>query len=352
MKITCQTYNIYFEDSIAALLAPLQLDAYSSLFVLCDENTERDCLPLIEKHLPNFKTLRIPSGEANKTIETCLNIWRQLLDKGADRKSCLINLGGGVIGDMGGFCASTFMRGMAFVQMPTTLLSQVDASVGSKLGVDLDAHKNLIGLFNDPLAVCIHTGFLKTLEQRELTSGYAEVIKHALIHDAALWKELQNMDSLQNSDIDWNSLVKRSVEIKKQVVDQDPKEGGLRKILNFGHSIGHAVESERLHTEHPLTHGEAIAIGMICEAHISYQREMIAQDTLEAISAYILSHFHKDMHFSSDYAKILKRMAKDKKNEQGNKLLSLLTGIGSCTFNLVVSDNEVLTALDYYTSLA
>jgi len=352
MEISCQTYKIYFEDAIADLVAHVDLDSYSSLFVLCDENTERDCLPLITDHLPAAKVLRINSGEENKTIETCLEIWRQLLDLGADRKSCLINLGGGVIGDMGGFCASTFMRGMAFIQMPTTLLSQVDASVGSKLGVDLDAHKNLVGLFNDPVAVCIYTGFLKTLDSRELTSGYAEVIKHALIQDAELWDHLQLIDNLHSTEIDWKSLVSRSVEIKKEVVNQDPKEQGLRKILNFGHSIGHAIESERLSSEHPLTHGEAIAIGMICEAHISSEREMISKNTLDTICAYVLKHFEKDSHFSPVLSTILARMSRDKKNEKGEKLLSLLDGEGSCIFNVAVSDNEVLQALDYYATLA
>jgi len=351
MQISCQTYNIYFNDSIPALIEPLQLAAYSNLFVLCDENTKRDCLPLIKEHLPPFSIIQIHSGEKNKTIESCQNIWRQMLELGADRKSCLINLGGGVIGDMGGFCASTFMRGMSFIQLPTTLLSQVDASVGSKLGVDLDGYKNIIGLFNDPVAVCIHTGFLKTLEERELTSGFAELIKHALIQDRTLWKNLQSVEKLVNANIDWNALVKRSVEIKKEVVNRDPKESGLRKILNFGHSIGHAIESERLYSENPLTHGEAIAIGMICEAHISYQRGMLSAEELQSISDYILTHFKKEQHFAPDTAKLLERISKDKKNEKQQKMFSVLEGIGTCKFNVAVEDHEVLLALEHYTSL-
>ncbi len=351
MQIACQSYNIYFEDSLAKLVSHLKLDDYSKLFVLCDENTERDCLILLKEHISHLQVLRIKSGEEYKTIESCLEIWRQLLALGADRKSCLINLGGGVIGDMGGFCASTFMRGMDFIQMPTTLLSQVDASVGSKLGVDLDANKNLIGLFKDPVAVCVYTGFLKTLEPRELTSGYAEIIKHVLIQDAALWDEIQNITELQDKSIDWNHLVQHSVKIKKSVVEQDPKEAGLRKILNFGHSIGHAIESERLHSDHPLTHGEAIAIGMICEAHISYQRNMISQEDLDSLSSYILFHFKKDQHFAPDPAAILSRMTKDKKNVKGEKLLSILDGLGSCRYNIAVNNKEVEEALEFYASL-
>ncbi len=350
MHITCQTYNIYFEDSIALLVDQLVFDKYSSILVLCDENTERHCLPLIKDHLPPFNLVRIPSGEKNKTIETCLDVWRQMLEYGADRKSLLINLGGGVIGDLGGFCASTFMRGMDFVQMPTTLLSQVDASVGSKLGVDLDANKNLLGMFKDPIAVCISTQFLKTLDKRELVSGYAEVIKHALIKDASLWKQLKKITQLDSDDIPWEKLVRQNIEIKKDIVVQDPKEAGLRKILNFGHSIGHAIESERLLSDHPLTHGEAIAIGMICESHISHKRGMLTVEDLKEISDYILLHFKKDLHFSPKIENVLSRMSKDKKNEKGEKLLSLLDGIGTCTFNVVVEDTEVSKSLEYYKS--
>jgi len=350
MEIVCQSYKIYIDPSISSLIDKIDLSPYSKVFLLCDENTERDCLPLVKDHLPEFDLIRIDSGEINKTLETSLKIWRQMLDLGADRKSILINLGGGVIGDMGGFCASTFMRGIDFLQMPTSLLSQVDASVGSKLGVDLDANKNLIGLFNDPIAVCIHTPFITTLDKRERTSGFAEVIKHALIQDKDLWEQLQSFDVL-DGDIPWDAIVTRSVEIKRDVVEKDPKEAGLRKILNFGHSIGHALESERLNSNEPLTHGEAIALGMICEAHISLQRKMITREEYTDLREYIFTHFDKALIIAPDKNKILARMTKDKKNEKGQKLLSLLDGIGSCSYNIAVDDIEIENAIDHIASL-
>jgi 3-dehydroquinate synthase len=262
------SYSVFFKNSLQELSAFLNQKKYSKVFVLVDSNTEIQCLPALQNALGSieFDLIEVTPGEENKNIDFCIGIWRMLLDFGADRNSIMINLGGGVITDMGGFAASTFKRGIDFVQVPTTLLSQVDASVGGKTGVDMNNVKNIIGTFTQPKAVYIHTPFLKTLSDRELRSGYAEVIKHGLIYDASLFKKLKGIAPQELND----EIIYRSIEIKNEVVMKDPFEKGLRKILNYGHTIGHAVESYSLKQDKsPLLHGEAIAIGFICEAYLS-----------------------------------------------------------------------------------
>ena len=351
MKIICQNYNIVFENRFENLTRYAQLKSYSNIFVLCDENTEKHCLPLLSPSLPPFYVLTIESGEKHKKLETCKGLWIQLMQSGADRKSLVINLGGGVIGDMGGFCASTYMRGIDFIQIPTTLLSMVDASVGSKLGIDLEANKNLVGIFNNPKMVWIHTGFLKTLPKQELQSGFAEVIKHALIRDSSLWYEIQDINDISSNNNNWDEIINRSVLIKKDVVEKDPKEDGLRKILNFGHSIGHAVESENLLSKNPLTHGAAVAIGMVCESYISMQKSLLDKETMLTVHNYIKKHYELDAIYVKNRAAILSRLAKDKKNENGKMLFSLITKIGDCSYNIEVSEQEVLDCFDYYVEI-
>jgi len=345
--ISCQTYKIHFENQGQILNDLVNEKSYSQVFVLVDENTKQHCLAKLKSQIDFSVTeIMIQSGEIHKSLDTCQIIWNQLITQGADRHALLINLGGGVIGDMGGFCASTFMRGIEFVQIPTTLLSMVDASVGSKLGVDFQNYKNIIGIFNEPEAILIDTSFLVTLPFRELRSGYAEVLKHALIRDADLWHQLSKISEL--NQLDWDEIVYRNVGIKKSVVDEDPFEKGLRKILNFGHTIGHAVETHHLVSDHVLLHGEAIAIGMIAEAKLGHNQGMIDHKTLELISTTIFNIYdglpsqivNKDMVWTS--------MGKDKKNKGGKVLGSLINKIGACSFNIPLEEDSVLAALDYY----
>ncbi|MBP6812124.1 MAG: 3-dehydroquinate synthase, partial [Saprospiraceae bacterium] len=252
----------------------LENQPYSQVFVLCDENTRRHCLPyfLKETGLSEKITLtEIPSGESKKTLATCEKIWQTMLTAKLDRKSLVVNLGGGVIGDMGGFCAATWKRGVDFIQVPTTLLSMTDAAIGGKTGIDFQGIKNTIGVFQQPVAVFVDPVFLQTLPERELRSGYAEVIKHALIGDSELARQLSDPDSFgiklsESSDQNWLDILQKSIAVKVRVVQEDPLEKGLRMLLNFGHSIGHALESWFLKTEEPLTHGEAVYIGMVCES--------------------------------------------------------------------------------------
>lgn len=359
------TLNLYFctlmqhqvevtssiESSLSAWLSGKR---YSRIAVLCDENTAKHCLPLIRSVLPSGTLLiQIPSGEECKTLSTCQRIWEFMTEAQLDRKALMINLGGGVIGDMGGFCASTYKRGIDFIQIPTTLLSQVDASVGGKLGIDFyssdgNVFKNHIGVFRVPKTVLIDTAFLETLDPRETRSGFAEIIKHCLIADEKKWNEVR---SKAYTEQDWTDLVQHSVEIKKLVVEEDPEEKGLRKILNFGHTLGHAVESYFLNTKKKLLHGEAIAVGMICETYLAMKLGYIQPETLGEISQYILSVYGKAEISDKDIKKIVPLTRQDKKNENDTVLFSLLEKAGKANFNIALEDEQMEDGLHYYQSL-
>lgn len=313
-----------------------------------DSNTFRDCYPLIQDGIPNHDYFVFEAGEVNKTLKTCIEIWEWMTNLGLDRKALMINLGGGVTGDMGGFCASTYKRGIPFINIPTSLLSQVDASVGGKLGVDFNGFKNHIGVFTGPLAVLISDEFLKTLPPEELRSGYAEVLKHGLIQNADYFSSLKvsNWESQ-----DWKTIIEKSVSIKKEVVSKDPKEAGLRKILNFGHTIGHAFESFYLDTDHHLLHGEAIAIGMITEAYLSSFKTGLSKDELKLVSDVLLKVYGKFDFPKEDVSEIINLCSQDKKNEADRINFSLLSSIGRCEYNIPVSPEEIASAITYYQSL-
>ncbi len=317
---------------------------FSQIAFLVDENTKNHCYPLL-KNLPNHHLISIKAGEQHKDLATCTHIWEQLTVYGFDRKGLLINLGGGVIGDMGGFCARTFKRGINFINIPTTLLAQVDASVGGKLGIDFNGLKNHIGLFSLPDLVIIDTQFLKSLPLRQLQSGFAEVIKHNLIADSDGWNALK-LKEWDNQD--WNKLVSHSVRIKEEIVNNDPTERGQRKILNFGHTMGHAIESYLLPTAQSLLHGEAIAIGMICEAHISFQKGMIQESDLNEITHYISKVYGKFDLSGVELDAIIELMGHDKKNEKSKILCVLLSAIGNTQWDIEISSDEIKTAFEYY----
>ena len=319
---------------------------FSQVGVLVDENTNALCLSLIINCLPEHWVIEIESGEEHKNLETCTRVWDALTQGNFDRNSLLINLGGGVIGDLGGFVASTFKRGMKFVNIPTTLLAQVDASVGGKLGIDFDGLKNHIGLFKNPEKVFIDSQFLKTLPKRELRSGFAEVIKHGLIVDNSYWNDIKIFD-LKDDNLE--KLIERSVQIKYDVVTQDPFESGLRKILNFGHTIGHGIESSHLNQEEGrLLHGEAIAIGMICEAYLSTKITGLNKNDLEEISTFLISTFQCKPIDKKLFESIIKLIYQDKKNVGRTINSSLLKYIGSCAVNIPLSEADILDSLFYY----
>ncbi|MBB5643968.1 3-dehydroquinate synthase [Pedobacter cryoconitis] len=347
-KLESAGHNIYFDTRLAPLAEIIENGKYSNIFVFADRNTAELCLPVFREMLDDFSgfdLIETDPGEENKNIDFCIGIWKTLLDFGADRKCLVINLGGGVITDMGGFVASTYKRGVDFINIPTTLLSQVDASVGGKTGIDIDNVKNMVGTFSLPQAVFIEAEFLKTLPQRELLSGFAEMIKHGLIVDQEYYHQLKAADYKNIT----TAAIHRSVEIKNEVVTADPQEKGLRKILNFGHTIGHAVESYSLSKDKkPLTHGEAIAIGMICEAYLSHKNSTLTAEELEEIRQYISKVYPAYKIKEKSFAQLSVLMQSDKKNEHGNVLFSLLQSIGKCTYNCRVSESDIVESLEYY----
>ncbi|HEY0652198.1 MAG TPA: 3-dehydroquinate synthase [Chryseosolibacter sp.] len=341
--------NLVFTiDPALSLKEFLQTKKYSRVTVLTDENTSKHCYPLLANAFPEHKIITIPSGEEHKTINTCSKIWDAMTSHALDRHSVLVILGGGVLGDMGGFCAATYKRGIDFILIPTTLLSQVDASIGGKLGVDFNHFKNHIGVFQTPALTVLHAGFLKTLSSREKRSGFAEIIKHCLISDKAMWDVLRSK-SFENQD--WDTLIRHSVGFKEQVVTEDPKEKGLRKILNMGHTIGHAIETFLLNAGNKVLHGEAIAAGLIAESWLSKERGFISNDEFSQIAKYILSTFGKiEIPQQNDDA-IASLTLQDKKNE-GDKILSvLLDGVGKARWDNVITKEEVKGALAIYRSL-
>jgi len=312
-------------------LSKLDISTYSKVAILVDENTKRDCLYKLPK-IENAIIIEIKSGEEYKNISTCNFIWEQLTINNFDRNSLLINLGGGVIGDMGGFCAATYKRGLEFINIPTTLLAMVDASVGGKLGIDFKGFKNQIGLFNNPKAVLISPEFLETLAESELKSGFAEVVKHTLISDNSLWVKLNNTPY---TDLDWKDIIDTSVRIKNKIVLADPFEKGERKKLNFGHTFGHAIESYYLEKGTPISHGEAVFMGMILETEISD----LSETDKNEIKNYILSNF--SLPYTPKKLNLHKFLINDKKNQDGKINFTLLSGIGKCSFDNLFSIDEL-----------
>lgn len=294
-----------------------QQGRYSSLCIIADDHTRQYCLPYFLQQTglsPDTCIVAIAPGEVNKTLATCSGIWQSMLNARLDRHALVVNLGGGVIGDMGGFCAATYKRGIDFVQVPTTLLAMTDAAVGGKLGIDFQGIKNTIGVFRNPVAVFADPAFLRTLPANERRSGFAEMIKHALIGDPALWQEMQQMPGgyLQNADAGyWFGLLKASLAVKVRIVTEDPQEKDLRALLNFGHTIGHALESYFLNTPVPLTHGEAVAIGMICETPVDIP------GLQQAVADMVLRHFGHRPVPEQDFPAIWELMLQDKKNAAG-----------------------------------
>ena len=352
MQIHSLDYPIYIGLDVFANLSSFIKDKnYSKIFALVDENTLINCVPIIHEAsdiLVGCDIIEIPSGEQNKNIETCTTIWEELTKYGADRHSVLLNIGGGVIGDIGGFTAATFKRGMDFINIPTTLLAQVDASIGGKLGVDLQVIKNQIGLFSNPCGVFISTKFLKSLDKRQVLSGFAEIIKHGLISDEDYWDDIQDTDILKSKNLE--PLISESIKIKKQIILADPYEKkGLRKALNFGHTIGHAIESYSLGNENgTLFHGEAIAIGMICESFLSKETVGLNDNTLKSITSFVKKNFDSYDLKKADPDFLLDVMKNDKKNKNGIINFTLLQDIGIVKIDQNCSPEHIKDSLEYY----
>jgi len=344
------TNPTYYIDSIVNLESKItELNkTWTNIYLLVDENTKADCLPSVMEHVPFLKDanlLVLDSGEENKTLEICDSLWSSLIDTGADRKSLLINLGGGVITDMGGFVASTFKRGIDFIYIPTTLLGQVDAAIGGKTGVNLEYSKNQVGTFANPLFTFIDSQFLRTLPEREFMSGMGEVIKYGLIADKPLFELLKDKQSLIAN---LETIIKSSTDIKNQYVTTDFKEEGDRKKLNFGHTVGHAIESYYMGE---VLHGEAIGAGMICESYISFKQGKITEQVLNEVNEMVFSFFDKIELEEKMLEPILNEMKADKKNVNGKLNFTLLTGIGTSEIDHFIEEEIAKDSLTYYFNL-
>lgn len=344
--------NIYFGsagyETFASILLP---EKYSKLFILVDENTSQHCLPHFLSNLATeieIEIIELEAGEIHKNIATCTEVWGALSELGADRRSIILNLGGGVISDLGGFVACAFKRGIDFINIPTTLLAMVDASVGGKNGVDLNHLKNQIGIIREPKAVLIDTHFLETLPQNEMRSGLAEMLKHGLIHDASYWNKLKNLKDLNTNHLE--VLIHQSIQIKNEIVSMDLREENIRKSLNFGHTLGHAIESYFLEENSQITllHGEAIAAGMILESYLSKEKGLLSNDEYQEIK-YIINDFFDRITFSNDVIqKIIELLDYDKKNEFGRIQFVLLEGIGKSIINQTIDNSLIYKAFEDY----
>ena len=320
---------------------------HDKLFVLVDETTEQLCLPLIAGFgcMQEAQCIVIGATDTHKTLDTLSHVWAELQRMGATRHSLLINLGGGMVTDLGGFAASTFKRGLAYINIPTTLLSMVDASVGGKTGINFGGLKNEIGVFNNANCVILDTTFLRTMDTENLLSGYAEMLKHGLISNEQTWAELLNLDL---NDLDkLGDLVEKSVAVKQRIVIEDPTEHGIRKALNMGHTVGHAFESLALERK-PILHGYAVAYGLVVELYLCCVKTGFPQDKMRQTVGLIKENYGKMPITCDDYPKLIELMHHDKKNVGTDINFTLLGGIGDIRINQTATEEEIKEALDFY----
>ncbi len=320
------------------------------LFVLCDDTTAQLCWPKVNGFgcMKDAKLITIAAGDTNKSLEAIAHVWSELQQGGASRHSMMVNLGGGMVTDLGGFAASTFKRGIHFVNIPTTLLSLVDASVGGKTGINFGGLKNEIGVFNTADVVILDTQFLATMDNDNMCSGYAEMLKHGLINNKEMLAELLHFD-ISNPDLkELQRMVAESVQVKEHVVEVDPLEHGLRKALNLGHTVGHAFESFAMEKEQPVLHGHAVAYGIICELFMSCVKTGFPQDVMRQVVNYIKEYYGKMTITCDDYPTLFELMTHDKKNTAGKINFTLLSDVGGIEINQTATREEIYEALDFY----
>lgn len=342
--------NLIFVEDIENELAEFfKQYSFKKIFVLVDDNTFQFCYPLIQNSLPDSHVvITIPFGEKSKTLEFVNYIWEKLSQNVADRKSLLINLGGGMITDIGGFVAGTYQRGIDFINIPTTLLAQIDASVGGKTGFNLNNLKNQIGIFNFPVAVFISSQFIKTLPQREFISGLAEMIKHAILSSKDSWERLKLVNPEKIDSENLQLLIKESINIKLAIVESDPFEKGNREALNFGHTIGHAIETFFNRRNITILHGEAVAIGLIAELFISNKIASFNYLNLFDVAEFLATYFKSFNIEYDDYNELIDIMKHDKKNKNNSIIFTLLNDFGKFEIGKNCSDEEIVEALNFY----
>jgi 3-dehydroquinate synthase len=326
-----------------------RLKKYQRIILLADDNVTKYCLPVFRQHLPDLQidhVITIKSGEKEKNLDQAINIWNQLTEQMVARDALFINLGGGVVTDIGGFTASTYKRGIEFINYPTSLLGMADAAIGGKTGIDFRGYKNQIGLFTDPVSVIIDPVFLKTLEDIQWQSGFAEILKYGLIIDRELWYMVA--DKNYHDIEDWNKIIIRAARDKIDIVHHDALEKGIRKNLNFGHTIGHAIESFYLNQDRPVTHGQAVAAGIICETWISSKMYNTDCVRTEEIISMIDLNFKKFNFKEENIPELLELMKHDKKMREGKFKFSLIRKLGKATHNIEVDLKLIIDSLKFY----
>lgn len=322
---------------------------HDKIFILTDQTTHDMCLPKLQNFLclKGAQSIVIKAGDTNKTLDSLAEVWTALSQGGATRHSLMINLGGGMVTDLGGFAASTFKRGIDFINIPTTLLAMVDASVGGKTGINFGGLKNEIGVFSDSKFVIINTQFLDTLDHANICSGYAEMLKHGLISDNKHWAELVGFNLAQPDLAQLQRMVAESIKVKERIVTEDPHEHGIRKALNLGHTVGHALESFAMKHGRPVLHGYAVAYGMVCELYLSARKTDFPTDKMHQTVRFILDHYGRLPYTCDDYPELLELMRHDKKNTSGIINFTLLGGIGDIRINQTATKEEIEEALDF-----
>ncbi len=336
----------HLEEELTTAISECEHD---KIFVLTDETTLKKCWPILQPfvRLRQAQMITIPVSDTNKNIQSVMHVWESLDKGGATRHSCMVNLGGGMITDLGGFACSTFKRGIDFINIPTTLLAMVDASVGGKTGINFNGLKNEIGLFNDSKFVILDTKFLKTLDEDNICSGFAEMLKHGLINNEKMWSELINFD-LQHPDLGkLQRMVAESVLVKEQIVKKDPQEKDIRKALNYGHTFGHAFESFSLKRK-PILHGYAVAYGMICELYMSCIKSGFPTEKMHQTVNFIKDNYKPFPIFCDDYPELIELMRHDKKNTAGIINFTLLGDIGDIRINQTATEEEIKECLDFF----
>jgi 3-dehydroquinate synthase len=345
--------NIIFTNDVgSALDSILDNKDYNRLFVLADENTARLVLPAVgSKCLNNARVITIGAGDVSKTLDTLTTVWQQLDEGGATRNSIVVNIGGGVVTDLGGFAAATFKRGIRFINCPTTLLSAVDAAVGGKTGINFNGLKNEIGAFSEATDVIISTCFFHTLPVSEVKSGFAEMLKHAMLSNHSSFAKLLDFDFSKINYDQLLELLKTSVKVKEDIVAQDPHEKGLRRALNLGHTAGHAFESTALNRKKPVAHGYAVAWGLVVETVLSHMRYAFPSADLENLASFVTENYGAFYITCDDYDALLDLMRHDKKSANGEINCTMLAACGDVKINNTVSDDDMKTALDIYRDL-
>ena len=334
------------EQALAEAMSECKADR---VFILLDKTTEQLCWPIVKSFdcLKESQTIVIEAGDTNKSLQAVSHVWSELQRMGATRHSLLVNLGGGMVTDLGGFAASTFKRGIHLINIPTTLLSMVDASVGGKTGFNFGGLKNEIGVFRNASSVILDTVFLKTMDRENILSGYAEMLKHGLINTETMLSELLTFDIEQPNLTVLKRMVAESVQVKQRVVLEDPTEQGIRKALNLGHTVGHAFESLALQRK-PVLHGYAVAWGLVCELYLSVVKTGFPTSCMRQVVRFIFEHYGRMPITCDDYPTLLELMTHDKKNVAGRINFTLLGGVGDIRINQTATKEEIEEALDFY----